>query len=109
MSTTVVQPFLSISASAHLAPDLLVDLEQRSEVRAPVALLREPAGAVERVRPVEGERAEHAQLLAGVLVAIARAHRQRAQHPIPDQEGHDRGRCRALRTELRAAAGPRAA
>src|SRR3989441_11324780 len=94
MSTTVVQPFLSISASAHLAPDLLVDLEQRSEVRAPVALLREPAGVVERVRRVEGERAEHAQLLASVLVAIARADRQRAEHPVPDQEEIGRASCR---------------
>src|SRR3989441_12993370 len=41
----------------HLAPDLLVDLEQRSEVRAPVALLREPAGGVEAGRRGEGERA----------------------------------------------------
>src|SRR2546426_1131885 len=82
------------------APDLRVDLEERAEVRASGAFLRVPAGVVDRVRGVEGERGKHAELLAGVLVSLAHADRQRPEHPVADQEWNDRGRRRALRTEL---------
>ena len=91
----------------HHAADLLVDLEERAEVRAPGALLGELAGVVERVRRVEGERAQHVELLAGVLVALAHADRERAEHSVPDEEGNDRGRRCPLGAELRDVAGPR--